>query len=117
MCLICICLLELVLSDDQLKAYALAEIEMLLQSCGKSLFKYPPMPTADLSLVPDVQNRIVHEEINYNRPVSLEEHKGMMSTMTAEQRTVYDRIMARVDEGRHGLFFLYGYDGTGKTFI
>jgi len=117
MCLICICISDLVLSDDQLKAYAIAEIEMLLQSCGKSLSKYPPMPTADPSLVPDVQNRIVHEEMNYNRPVLLEEHKRMMSTMTAEQRTVYDRIMARVDEGRHGLFFLYGYGGTGKTFI
>lgn len=75
------------------------------------------MPTVDHSLVPDVQNRIVHEEMNYNRPVLSEEHKRMMSTMTAEQRTVYDRIMARVDEGGHGLFFLYGYGGTSKTFI
>jgi len=106
-----------VLDDDQLKAYALAEIEMLLQSCGKSLSKFPPMPTADHSLVPDAQDKFIQDEMNYNRPVLADEHKKMMSTMTAEQRKVYDRIMSKVDEGKPGLFFLYDYGGTGKTFI
>jgi ATP-dependent DNA helicase PIF1 len=40
-----------------------------------------------------------------------------MSTMTNEQRRIYDRIMKRVEENRQGLFFLYGYGGTGKTYI
>jgi ATP-dependent DNA helicase PIF1 len=40
-----------------------------------------------------------------------------MSTMTAEQRRIYDKIMSRVDRKRPGFFFLYGYGGTGKTFI
>jgi ATP-dependent DNA helicase PIF1 len=37
--------------------------------------------------------------------------------MTAEQRRIYDKIMSRVDRKRPGFFFLYGYGGTGKTFI
>ncbi|CAJ2667983.1 unnamed protein product [Trifolium pratense] len=40
-----------------------------------------------------------------------------MSTMTSEQRKVYDTIMTRVNENKHGVFFLYGYGGTGMTFI
>jgi len=35
-----------------------------------------------------------------------------MSPMTAEQRGVYDTIMARVNGGLPGVFFLYGYGGT-----
>lgn len=56
---ICTCLLDLVLDDDQFKAYTPAEIEILLQSCGESLSKYPSMPTADHSLVSDVQNKFI----------------------------------------------------------
>ncbi|KEH41712.1 PIF1-like helicase [Medicago truncatula] len=45
---------DLRLTDEQLKAYALAELEMLLQSAGKSLSDFPPMPKVDASLVPDI---------------------------------------------------------------
>jgi ATP-dependent DNA helicase PIF1 len=46
-----------------------------------------------------------------------EEHARLMSTMTLEQRKVYDKIITRVNENKPGVFFLYGYGGTGKTFI
>jgi len=75
------------------------------------------MPRADRSLVPDVQHTLIHDELNYNRDVLADEHIRLMSTMTSEQRSVYDTIMARVDQNKLGLFFLYGYGGTGKTFI
>jgi len=95
----------------------LAEIEKQLLSCGKSLCDFPPMPKADRSLVLDKQNILIHEETSYNRRVLGEEHLRLMSTMTAEQRGVYDTIMTRVNQNKPGLFFLYGYGGTGKTFI
>ncbi len=97
--------------------YALADIEMMLRSCGKSLKDYPPMPQADTSLIPDIQNSLIHDELNYNRQSLAEEHVRLMSTMTSEQRKVYDTIMMRVNENKPGVFFLYGYGGTGKTFI
>ncbi|KEH23234.1 PIF1-like helicase [Medicago truncatula] len=89
----------------------------MLQSFGKSLSDFPPMPKADASLVPDVESRLIHDEMSYNRPVLAAQHDRMMSTMTLEQRNVYDKIMTRVKEDKSGLFFLYGYGGTGKTFI
>ncbi|XP_074277124.1 uncharacterized protein LOC141600773 [Silene latifolia] len=37
--------------------------------------------------------------------------------MTDEQRSVYNEIMDVVLNNRGGVFFVYGYGGTGKTFI
>ncbi|CAJ2646832.1 unnamed protein product [Trifolium pratense] len=108
---------DLILIDDQLIQYALADIEMMLRSCGKSLKDYPPKPRADTSLVPDIQNSLIHDELNYKRQSLAEEHVRLMSTMTSEQRKVYDTIMTRVNENKPGVFFRYGYGGTWKTFI
>ncbi|KAL6557987.1 hypothetical protein OROMI_018337 [Orobanche minor] len=45
------------------------------------------------------------------------EHSKLYPLLTDEQRAVYDKIMYAVDKGVVGVFFLYGYGGTGKTFI
>ncbi|CAJ2640229.1 unnamed protein product [Trifolium pratense] len=89
----------------------------MLRSCGKSLKDYPPMPRADTSLVPDIQNSLIHDELNYNKQSLAEEHVRLMSTMTSKQHKVYDTIMTRFNENKHGVFFLCGYGGTRKTFI
>ena len=47
----------------------------------------------------------------------LDEHEDLISKFTDEQKGVYDEIMQAVDGNRGGVFFLYGYGGTGKTFI
>ncbi|XP_024636211.2 uncharacterized protein [Medicago truncatula] len=109
---------DLVLDDDQLKSYTLAEIERLLHSHGKSLKEdYPTMPRTDISLIHESRNRLIYDEMNYNQNMLEIEHNQLMSTMTAEQRGVYDKIISRVDANLPGIFFLYGYGGTGKTFI
>ncbi|KAL6575981.1 hypothetical protein OROHE_000452 [Orobanche hederae] len=46
-----------------------------------------------------------------------EEHDGLVSNLTDEQRGVYNTIMTAVDGNHGGVFFLYGHDGTGKTFL
>jgi len=108
---------DLVLTDDQLKAYALAKIEIMLQSSGKGLKDYPPMPRADCASVHDVQDVLINDELNYDRKALAKEHDRLMSSMTSEQRNVYDTIMTKVSQNKPGLFFLYGYGGTGKTFL
>jgi hypothetical protein len=107
----------LVLTDDQLKVYALADIEFMLQSSGKGLQDYPPMPCADRALVPDVQDVLINEDLNYDRKALAAEHERLMSSMTSEQHNVYDTIMTRVSQNKPGVFFLYGYGGTAKTFL
>jgi len=106
-----------VLTVEQLKTYTLAEIEICLQGHGKGLDDYPDMPQPDRSLVPEISNRLIHDELNYNRDSLAEEHRRLMSTMTNEQKSIYDAIMRRVEERKPGIFFLYGYGGTGKTYL
>lgn len=57
------------------------------------------------------------DEMRYDCNVLKNEHKRLMDTMTQEQKHVYDTIISRVDSNLPGLFFVYGYGGTGKTFI
>jgi hypothetical protein len=106
------------LDEDQIKSYGLAEIQVLLQGHGKDMKEdYPSMPRTDVSLNTEGLNRLIYDELRYNRNVLKEEHEGLMSTMTSEQRQIYDKIMSRVAENKPGFFFLYGYGGTGMTFI
>ena len=58
-----------------------------------------------------------HDKLRYDKRILAKEHDQFMSTMTPEQKAIYDRIMARVIENKPGVFFLYGYGGTGKTFL
>jgi len=97
---------NLLLSKYQLKTYTLAEIEIALQSHGSSLDDYPEMPSPNRALVPNINNRLIHSELNYNVDVLAKEHRRLMSTMTNEQRRIYDTIMERVDGNFPGFFFL-----------
>lgn len=42
---------------------------------------------------------------------------SLMSSLTSEQRSVFDEIMNVVMLDTGGIYFLYGYGGNGKTFI
>ena len=105
------------LTEEQLKTYTLAEIEICLQGHGKCLGDYPDMPQPDRCLVPEISNRLIHDELNYNKDSLADEHRRLMATMTDERRSIYNDIMKRVEEQKPGIFFLYGYGGTGKTYL
>jgi len=105
---------DLVLDDDQIKSYGLAEIEALLQAHDKTMKEdYPTMPWSDLSFNNEGRNRLIYDELRYDRNILKDEHQRLMSTMTSEQKTIYDKIMARVISNQPGFFFLYGYGGIG----
>ncbi|XP_072087082.1 uncharacterized protein [Arachis hypogaea] len=88
---------DLTMSQDELEAFCLLEIEKLLQSNGKSLRNYAGMPYDTVSLT--------------------REHDANVSKLNEEQRVVYDKIIDCVSNKRHGFFFVYGFGGTGKTFL
>ena len=46
-----------------------------------------------------------------------EMHESLYTCLTAEQLNVYENIMIVVHNQEGGFFFLYGYGGTGKTFM
>ncbi|XP_012828012.1 PREDICTED: uncharacterized protein LOC105949272 [Erythranthe guttata] len=108
---------DLTLSNDSLKNYALIEIEKILQSNGKSLRNFDSMLMPLDSSMDDTENRLVLDELDYDVFAMAEELKRYLSSITHEQRRVYDAIMDAVSKNCGGMYFLYGHGGTGKTFI
>jgi hypothetical protein len=107
----------LVLTEDELKNLTLVEIEKLLRRRNKSLKKIETMPQVKMPLNPESYNQLISHKLNYNHCDLILEHKKLTSTMTEEQRSIYDTIMSSVDANSGGFFFIDGYGGTGKTFI
>ncbi|XP_020090993.1 uncharacterized protein LOC109712000 isoform X3 [Ananas comosus] len=105
------------LKDDELKILTLAEIDKLLRSNGKSLAEFPPMPLPNEHLLLGARNKLLQDELCYDRNYMTREHKTLMSSLTDEQKSVYETIISAVSKNEGGVFFLYGYGGTGKTFI
>lgn len=105
------------LEDDELKNLCLIELEKLLQSNGRSLRDYSSMPFPIVSDVLDYQNRLIVDELSYDRDDMARTHCTLLESLTPEQKNVYSEIMEAVSTGSGGFFFLYGYGGTGKTFL
>ncbi|GJZ47341.1 uncharacterized protein Tco_0601173 [Tanacetum coccineum] len=103
--------------DEQKKNYCLLYIEHMLLSNNKSLKSIPNMsyPTAEYTM--DGYNRLVHDELSYNKDKLKEEHKRLYVTLTGEQKGIYGTIMDYVDKNKGGMFFVYRYGGTGKTYL
>ena len=60
---------------------------------------------------------MIYDELNYDRETLASEHAELMAKMTDEQKKTYDTIIEAVSKDMGGLFFIYGYGGTGMTFI
>lgn len=106
------------LDVDQLLNIALKEIEIILQSNGTSLrnFEHMPLPN-DTDLFEGSTNRLIQDELSYRRSVMTDQHDRFCNSLTSEQKEVYDTILSSVKANNGGVFFLYGYGGTGKTFV
>ncbi|XP_031125169.1 uncharacterized protein LOC116027603 [Ipomoea triloba] len=108
---------ELCLSDDDKKNLALIEIERLLQLYNKTLSDYPHMPTPNYDSEWRCDNRLLFAELNYDRVALRDESELMEKQLTDEQTIVYDTILHDIQQHNGGLYFVYGYGGTWKTFV
>ncbi|XP_075521382.1 uncharacterized protein LOC142554604 [Primulina tabacum] len=93
------------------------EIEKLLRSYGKSLRGFQSMPFPSDEYFPSSRNSLIHDEMRFDRRVLFREHHNLLNNLNDQQRQVYNTIMTIVDSNTGGIFFVYGYGGTGKTFI
>ncbi|KEH40062.1 PIF1-like helicase [Medicago truncatula] len=94
-------ILDMRIGGDDLKNMCLIEIEMLPNAAD--------MPT--------FTNRLIIDELNFNKVELEKTHADILLMLTDEQRCVHDKIMESVGSDDNGFFYLYGYGGTGKTFI
>ncbi|XP_031108707.1 uncharacterized protein LOC116013198 [Ipomoea triloba] len=64
-----------------------------------------------------VSNILLFEELSYDCDVLKQEAKNLVSKLTDEQRVIYNTVLEDISCNLGGLFFVYGYGGTGKTFL
>ncbi|XP_071731636.1 uncharacterized protein [Rutidosis leptorrhynchoides] len=75
------------------------------------------MPFPDYEFISDSCNMLIHDEMAYDVETLEEEHESYHSSLNTEQKYAYDTIIESVNAQQGGVFFLYGYGGTGKTFV
>ncbi|XP_022014897.1 ATP-dependent DNA helicase pif1-like [Helianthus annuus] len=75
------------------------------------------MPYPDEASLADSQNRLIYEERCYTQSDRGNEFERQISMLNDEQRSVFEEILKAVEGDAGGVFFVYGYGGTGKTFL
>lgn len=87
-----------------------------MNTWGKSLkyFLVIPQPT---NINFNLSNNMLLEELSYNRLELRSEHLQLVSKLIDEQKNVHDTILHDVQSNLGGLYFVYGYGGTGMTFV
>ncbi|XP_019179093.1 PREDICTED: uncharacterized protein LOC109174309 [Ipomoea nil] len=94
--------IDLVLTEEEKKNFGLFELENLLGQQNKSLKDYPPMPilTTDNSRL--FQNRLVFEELCYNREQLKEDTEVLCAKLTKEQSLIYDIVIQDIAVNKGG---------------
>ncbi|GJW38058.1 DNA helicase PIF1, ATP-dependent [Tanacetum coccineum] len=108
---------DLELSDIQRKNMCLSYIECMLRSNNRSLKDIQNMPYPDQEYRMDGYNRLIYDETLYNKDQLREQHVKLYGSLKTEQKGIYSTIMDDVDNNKGGMFFVYGYGGTRKTYL
>ncbi|XP_021991785.1 ATP-dependent DNA helicase pif1-like [Helianthus annuus] len=105
------------LPEEQIRNLTLLEIERYLLRNNSSLSQFPSMPQPDSESIYSADNRLIADELRYDVSATAIEFDNNLSSLTDDQRLVFDEIIETVNSNAGGLFFVYGYGGTGKTFL
>ncbi|XP_076961093.1 uncharacterized protein LOC143637642 [Bidens hawaiensis] len=107
----------LILNEEQLKNLALSKIENFLISNNYSLRRYKQMPFPDMETISRATNPLMVEELSYDTETMNNEFNNLFDSLTDEQRGVYNEIMSALIDKKGGVYFVYGYGGTGNLFM
>ncbi|XP_076939771.1 uncharacterized protein LOC143608686 [Bidens hawaiensis] len=62
-------------------------------------------------------NPLMMEELSYDKDSFSNDFKLLYTSLTDEQKRIYNEIFNSVKRKKGGVFFVYGYGGTGKTYL
>ncbi|GAU50427.1 hypothetical protein TSUD_300270 [Trifolium subterraneum] len=108
---------DLVISPEDLKQLCLLDIDNYLRENGKCLENYKCMPELRISNSGRFDNVLLENELKYDRDEMKKLYEDHMSNLNSDQLDAYHKIMGVVDDGVGSMFFVYGYGGTGKTYL
>nr|GFA31085.1 ATP-dependent DNA helicase PIF1 [Tanacetum cinerariifolium] len=75
------------------------------------------MPYPDQEYTMDGYNRLIYDERSYEKDQLREQQVKLYRSLKTEQKGIYSTVMDAVDNNKCGMFFVYGYGGTGKTYL
>ncbi|KAF7835267.1 uncharacterized protein G2W53_010126 [Senna tora] len=110
-------LLYTLLDDERIKDISLAEIETMLRTNGRSLRDFHPMPLSSHSLLSNMDNMLMSEELNYGSALLRVEHSTIFASLTPKQSNIYNMIIDTINHKHSGVFFVNGFGGSKKIFI
>jgi ATP-dependent DNA helicase PIF1 len=55
---------------DKQQGYALVEMEKQMRQAGKTLKEYPGIEMPNSSILKELENRLLNEEMNYNKGIT-----------------------------------------------
>nr|GEW52371.1 hypothetical protein [Tanacetum cinerariifolium] len=108
---------DLEMRERHIKNLILKDMDAILRKNRSCLSNISSMPLPDLEFLQNYANTLIHNEVCYNRDELRMDHKNLFSSLTTEQQSVYCKVISAVKNNKGGVFFLYGYGGTGKTYI
>lgn len=74
------------LTESQKKAYTLIEIEKLMQQTGRSLKNYPEIQLPNADELQELGNRLINEELSYDRDSLKEELQTILKNINPEPK-------------------------------
>jgi hypothetical protein len=105
------------LTESQMRAYALIEIEKLMRQAGKTMKDYPQIELPSADELREIDNRLINEELNYDKDKHKEEHQTIYSNLNSNKKNAFSAIMEYVDQNLGKQIFVEGYGGKGKTYL
>ncbi|XP_075658963.1 uncharacterized protein LOC142628812 [Castanea sativa] len=105
------------LDHFQLQNYALSDIEQIMIRNGRSLREFETIPYPNTMLLRQCNNRILQEELDYDRDSLAVEHIELFNGLNIYQRNIYDVVIDSVLRNKGDFLFVYGHGGSGKTYL
>jgi hypothetical protein len=94
----------------------LFELEKLLQDAGYSLAHFS-LPIPDNIGTASIENRLLLDELSYDSNVLSSSVETHILRLIYCRKNVFDAICSSVINKEGWTFFVYGYGGTGRTFL
>ncbi|KAM3376292.1 hypothetical protein P3S68_015007 [Capsicum galapagoense] len=108
---------DLQLTEKQLEAYTLFELETILVKMGKSLKDIDGIPLPDSALLSDRGSRLINKELDYDKEDLKKVYDKSFALLNDCQKSAYEAIMASISNEEGCLFFIMEHGGIGKIFL
>ncbi|XP_022040220.1 uncharacterized protein LOC110942764 [Helianthus annuus] len=105
-------------NDFDLQQQLLLELEKILNSATPSKSHQDfGLPLPSESVLATLRNRLLLEEVSYDRTTLSLKHLQMHAQLNVDQLQVYNAVRDSYVNKTQLLLFVYGHGGTGKTFL